>query len=197
MNEAAANGLTEALVSTEVCCGISPQPACITTMFNGLRAAGTLSMVKILYPVDEPETKGMSDAQVSGVVDTFRQLAAGYPELSGVRLGVVYGPSGPTPGLGSYDLVGRDNYGHGPDLSIPLSTGQFRIILPGGADPWREDPASFVQAILDNAEIALLWVFTDLDRYDGVHWGVLNNGMFLPYCKAGLQVTGKQGVCNG
>lgn len=198
LKEAQGVGITQAIVSTETCCGLIPQASCVQTLFDGLRATGTLGMVKIFYPVDEPDVKGMNDAQVSGVVDTVRQLARSYPELSGLRYGVVYGPGGATPGISAFNLVGRDNYGTGPSYNgLSLRGDQQRILLPGGADPWEEDPQPFVSAAEQDAQIALIWVFTNLNLYDGVHRGVLDNGMYLPYCKAGLQALGKQGVCNG
>ncbi len=155
-------------------------------VFNGLRAAGVLDSIVALYPQDEPEQSGMSNQDVLDMVKLVRSVAAEYPELDGVALAVIYSPDGPTPGIEAFDWVGRDWYGHGPQqIGAPW---QRLILVPGGANPWRDGVEGYLAAANDPrvvAIIAFLWVWPQVGQ--GI--GIRDNGMAPVYRAAGIRLT--------
>lgn len=159
--------------------------------FATLRAAGVLSEVVALYPVDEPDVAGLTAAQVIALCALVREVAAEYPELAGVALAAVYGSVG-TEGIEQFDWVGRDFYGHGAIVPIRLPN-QRLILIPGGADPWREDPATFIDTANRTPAVVLILPFLWRDPITAR--GIATNGLGQTYCQAGVRVTGRTGPC--
>lgn len=162
----------------------------LTVVLKAYQTAGVLGMVKAIYPVDEPDIRGFSDASLRQANAIIRQVADGFPELSGVQLWVIYAQDG-VPAMSSFDCVGSDHYG---DISRALAwyaqvpAAQCRILVPGGAQPWRDDPAPFTAYAMANPNtnvIAFLWV----DYSGGL--GISDNGMLPAYRAAGKTVIGK------
>jgi hypothetical protein len=159
--------------------------------FGVLRAAGVLSEVVALYPVDEPDVAGLTAAQVAALCALVRQVAAEYPELAGVALAAIYGSVG-TEGIEQFDWIGRDFYGHG--AIVPIRQPWQRLILvPGGADPWREDPTAFIETANRTPAVVLILPFIWRDPTFGR--GIATNGLGQTYCRAGVRVTGRTGPC--
>ncbi len=143
------------------------------------------SIVIALYPLDEPDVLGLSDAVMT---QCFNETRAAWP---GPAIAVVYGTHG-TPGIAAADWVGHDSYREGPQFPA-LRAGQHAIVLPGGADPYRQDPAPFVAFANAHAEVALVWAFLYID-YTGVNGepekGIGNNGMLAQYAAVGSAIKG-------
>jgi hypothetical protein len=157
--------------------------------FGVLGAA--LSEVVALYPMDEPDVAGMSASDVCAMVAMVRGVAMEFPALAGVAIAAVYGSKG-TAGSECFDWIGRDNYGTGP--IVPIRTaGQRVILLPGGADPWREDPAAFIDVA--NRTPAVVMILPFLWRDPNTGRGIATNGLGQTYCQAGVRVTGRAGPC--
>lgn len=163
-------------------------PADLAQVFNDLKATGVLGMVKALYPIDEPDLTGKSDAQLVAAVTVLRTAAAAFPELAGVRVWTFYAQNG-LPGLSAFDDVGSDHYG---DTSRALAwyaqlpPNKGKLLIPGGAQPWRDDPAPFVQYALANPSVTAIIAFLYVDYSAGQ--GIGSNGMLPAYRTAGKTI---------
>ena len=118
-----------------------------------------------------------------------------FPELHNTKLAVIYGGSGNRPGVGTYDWVGFDDYdkrerifsnGQYNSLKSALRSDQRIMLVPGGADPWKQDVGPFfTQAELDDQVIALIpFVWFDTSGHTGIH----ANSMKNDYCVAGKKI---------
>lgn len=154
-----------------------------------------------LYPSDEPElveNGAHSDAEVTAMVSWLREVMRGFPALSGAPVGVIYAcSSGQRPGIASFDVVGCDSYDarcdvffrYYPDLLSKMRPEQRLMVVAGGADPWRQDPACFEAHAHSNKRVAALIGFIWQDRAaPGVGAGIRSNGLRRLYCEAGRKV---------
>ena len=150
-----------------------------------LDALGLSSTCIALYVLDEPDVLGISDAVMT---QCFNETRAAWP---GPAIAVVYGTHG-TPGIAAADWAGHDSYREGPQFPA-LRAGQHAIVVPGGADPYRQDPAPFATFANAHAEVALVWAFLYID-YTGVNGepekGIANNGMLAQYAAVGTAIKG-------
>lgn len=167
------------------------------TFFDALQHAGLLGMVKALYPADEPERDANIPAdQIIQCNTNLRALAKAYPELSGVKIAVIYGDGHDYRGIVSYDWIGVDAYQYGagiltsiyPGLLAQMSTNQKLILVPGGADPWHADIQPFYDYALSN-RVALIAPFIWVDQWGGTaNLGIHGNGNAQPYNAVALQI---------
>jgi hypothetical protein len=145
--------------------------------------------VWMLYPRDEPDINCNAN-------DVARAYADGKALFPGVRIGVIYADSGRTPGIDQATDVGRDKYGHGPQV-LSLRADQHLMLVAGGADPYREDIQQYVDYAEANTNVSLVWAFLYVD-YTGVDGkpakGIGTNGMLPSYRAAGCKLTMK---CSG
>jgi hypothetical protein len=173
-------------------------------VFESLVVRGLLDDIVALYPIDEPDGAHKSDAQVTAANATLRRVMASFPQLEQTKLAVIYTAGNQRPGIASYDWVGFDDYDRGcialdngyPALKAQLRPDQRLMIVPGGADPWRQDPACFfAKAQLDQQVIAIvpfIWFdnWEDITKAGGTK-GIRSNGMANVYCIAGRRtITG-------
>lgn len=161
----------------------------VATFRAQLATAGVVDMVKVLYPADEPELYGLDDASL---LPLLAQIKAAWP---GPKLAVIYGGDGHGyPGLQGFDLVGKDKYDVGTRILEelpPIRAGQSWLVVPGGADPWRQDPAPFVEFAKQHGNVYAVVAFTWFDNYGGTtHKGIRSNGMADAYRAAGRAVVG-------
>lgn len=185
LHEAQANGISRAIVCTGFLTFTTNHQyrgtAALMAFRQRLDAAGLLPMVIGLYPLDEPDVSGLSDALVTQAVNETR---AAWP---GPKIGVIYGTHG-TPGIGAYDWVGMDDYGAGAGVlqRLPsIRADQRWIVVPGGADPWKQDPAPFVDFANSHPQVAVFMPFCWFDGYGGTpNAGIRSNGMALRYAAA-------------
>jgi hypothetical protein len=160
------------------------RPDVMRWQFAMLQASGALSSVVALYPQDEPDQAGLTADQVGALCAQVRAVASEYPELAGVALAAIYGPG--SAGIEHWNWVGRDNYGTGP--IVPIRQPRQRVMLvPGGADPWRENPAAFLDVA--NRTPAVVAIVPFLWRWpDGRPGGIATNGMAAAYRAAGMRI---------
>ena len=158
--------------------------------FQQCQAAGVLESVAALYPMDEPDVAGKSDAWVKEMVAMTRRAAAKFSAIAQAPVAVFYGPGGKTPGIEAFDWIGRDNYGAGPQI-LPLETHQRLMLIPGGASPWRESPDSFVSYAQTHPEVIavvpFIWQWPSKPPSEGIK----GNGMASAYRAAGKTLTGR------
>lgn len=127
----------------------------LVAFFDRLRTEGLDTHAFAWYLVDEPNIPevNLSEQQMTSAIATFRGVAnsAQFPSLNNLPIGVIYGGThSGRPGIHSIDWAGIDNYGapiftngEYDALVAQLVPGQYTILVPGGNDPWREDPVPF------------------------------------------------------
>lgn len=187
-----------------------PQPNVeerVTGTLLRLQQAGVLSQVVALYPIDEPDLHGLNDAQVTEVNAAVRKAAAKFPELANVKLAVIYTNKNLLPGFASYDWIGMDAYEMGADVLVSaqwkatlarLQPEQRLILVPGGGDPWRQNPEAFRRYAHRTPQVVLLMPFMWATRHDDPNVpdmpGIGTNGMAPTYRAVGLEITSPQPV---
>ena len=155
----------------------------------------------MVYPADEPEIPengSHGDAEVAAMVSWLRGVMAGFPALSGKPVGVIYAcSSGKRPGIAAFDWIGCDDYATGcgalgdsyRELVSRMRPEQRLMVVPGGADPWRQNPACFESFAHGNPRVVALIGFIWQDRAaPGVGAGIRSNGLRRLYCEAGRKV---------
>lgn len=168
-------------------------------LFTALRNANVLQYVIALYPQDEPDIAGLSEAAVIAIALNAKAVAATFVELDGVKLAVIYGQNG-FPGIAAFDWVGIDNYADGAgilggaymDLKSRLRPDQRTVIVPGGASPWRVLPGPFYDRLQSDPQTILLLPF--LWRDYGGGQGIGHNGMAPPYRAIGCKIIQCKGT---
>lgn len=168
--------------------------------FQRLHAAGLLAPVVAVSWCDEPNTPragSWTDAAATQMNAAVRQAMGAYPELH-AGLAVIYACNASWPGFASFDWIGCDDYDSGcavlsgayVTLLARLSASQRAIVLPGGADPWRQDPACFLSFAERTPTVAAIVPFIWQTVTDGrTYQGIRVNGMAKFYCQAGRTVT--------
>lgn len=171
----------------------------LRALFDQYRASGVLQQIIVLYPIDEPDGRGFNDPDVLVGNSLLRGVAAEYAELSGVKLGVIYSTHWSFPGISSYDWVGFDDYGQRSGIFVngeydrlknTLRPNQRIILVPGGADPWKQDPTEFFNMAENDPQVVALVPFIWIDNYgQSTHLGIHSNGMATIYHLIGLQIV--------
>jgi hypothetical protein len=159
-------------------------------IFQGLRDANVLQHVAALYPQDEPDLEGLDDATVIEANRALRGVAAEFIELKNVPLAVIYSERGSRPGISSYDWVGIDAYAMGSKiLGTPytklrklLTNKQRLLLVPGGADPWREDSMPYFKRAATDPKVIGVVAFLWFDNAaPDVGLGIRSNGLAPKY----------------
>jgi hypothetical protein len=167
----------------------------LIAFFTTLHQAGVLRYVVALYPYDEPDVNGWTDQQVTATIQMQKTVAAMFPELAGVKFAVIYGPGSNRPGIASYDWAGFDDYNAGAgavgqeldSFETLLTPEQRVIIIPGGADPWRQDPAAFFNRAQADPKVLILLPFLWVNYSGGE--GIGDNGEAPLYRQYGLAIV--------
>lgn len=159
---------------------LEPAIAELRAFLQSADAEGLLPWIDVIYTGDEPDVNDRSDAEVRTINAAVRSLLAEFPALAGVQLAVIYGVHG-YPGIDTFDWVGVDSYdereaiftnGRYADLKRRLRGDQRVILVPGGADPWRQMPSEFERVAHTDpqviAVVPFLWIDTPPE------WGVGN-----------------------
>lgn len=169
----------------------------VRDLFTTLRAQGLLEQVAYLYPEDEPDLKH-DEAAITAAHLVARRVSAEFGISP--KIAVIYAGLNDFPGIASADVIGADDYSLGPNILplynlIPIRPGQTLMLVPGGADPWRQDPAPFFAYARAHANVEMvtsfLWGPDFADR--GVGLGIGSNGMAQAYCREAIAFTG--GTC--
>lgn len=204
LQEAQARGIKEAWVMvgflvftqrpgcTEMC--VSPRPdgmARLAAFKAQLEALGLARMVTVLYPIDEPESHGLSD---SDLVTTLRAMKAVWP----VKMAGIYS-SNPHdwPGLSEYDVAGIDDYEANAgaiDRRPTIRADQLWLLVPGGADGLShngpDDPQPFYDFAMQHGNVYAIVPFVWFDRNDGgrILKGIRSNGRAPAYSAIGRKI---------
>jgi hypothetical protein len=158
--------------------------------FRDLRQAGLSEVVAALYPVDEPDINVDGSVDVGQVNTRIRALWQEHGDgARHVPIAAIYGDHG-FPGIETYDLVGMDRYSAGPQYP-PVGDGQRIMLIAGGADPWREDPAVYEQALRADPRVVAVVAFCyfDFGPFEGsMRAGIKRNGMLPAYQAVGRRI---------
>lgn len=170
-------------------------------VLSALTQSGAIESIIAVYAVDEPNAKGIPAAELARGNAAIRALLAEFG--SKAALAVIYA-AGDYPGIGTYDWVGVDNYNRGSAvlatdheaLVRQLRPDQRTLLVPGGADPWHQDPAPFVDRARFDQQVVAVVAFIWQDFADrGVGRGIRSNGMAQAYCRAAHQLNGTPESC--
>jgi hypothetical protein len=163
-----------------------------------LHDAGLLGNVVAIAWCDEPNTARAGSWTSENAIRmnaAVRAAMAGYPELHAV-LAVIYACRGSWPAIADFDWIGCDDYDSGCDVlkaiypRIPVRAGQRLIVVPGGASPWRQDPACFLAFAEGDSRVVAIVAFIWQTVVDGATYeGIRVNGMRALYEQAGRTVV--------
>lgn len=174
----------------------------LSDLFDALRDAGCLERVAVLYPIDEPDGRHVDHKTMAECVTIVRQVASRYAELANVKLGVIYSTHMTYPGIEFFDIIGIDKYGMGSNVLISKEfkelnrrrkPGQQIVLVPGGANPWKQDPTAFERYAHSHPEVVGIIAFLWIDYFENGqnNLGIANNGMAETYISLGKRLTGK------
>lgn len=178
-------------------------PELLKELFDELKNADVLRFVKVIYPVDEPNTN-TTEVDLQKAIDAIKEVAADYPELCDVKLACIYAAAPETyECFDQFTYVGVDDYDEKSEilasggcyqkLKSRLLPGQRTILMPGGA--FGQDITPFVNFAHSNPEVAAIVPFCWLgrreaaDRWVGI--GDPANPVRTQYITAGLKLCGK------
>lgn len=160
----------------------------LVPFYQRLVELGLTDMVQWLYILDEPDVHGVDDATMTQAISDATAV------WQGPKVAVVYGATGNTPGIGAANMVGRDAYSIGTGVFNelpPIRVDQRWVIVPGGADPWRQDPQPFYTYANATPQVAMIWAFLFSDYVDlngAIQVGIGKNGMLPAYTAVGAQI---------
>ena len=169
------------------------------TFFTRLRNENLLDTVVAFYVIDEPNIHevAVSNQDMINTNNWLRAVAGFYWDpTKPLPLAVIYGAGGGNsinnlPGISTFDWCGIDNYG-----SNIFSNGQYNTLLsqmrleqqtiyvPGGSNPWREDPMPYYTRALQDPRVVMImpfiWITPD---------GIAGNGMAPQYEAVGSLIV--------
>jgi hypothetical protein len=174
-----------------------------------LVAKNLMPYVQYLYTIDEPDLSVATDADLAGANQIARKV---FPSA---KLVVIYAGITRLSRIADYDLVGFDDYDQGDNIfnrtffPFPpqsdyqrlldrMSPGQKVILVPGGGDPWRQDPAAFFSKAASDTRVGMIasFLWIDTTNPDGsILPGIRNNGMARTYCAAAVGMLRNSYVC--
>lgn len=173
----------------------------IRQTLDTLKAEGVLNQIIGFYPADEPNIGGLTDANMNLVNQTIRGVIAEYPELNGAILAVIYGSLGNFVGVSTFDWVGMDDYPEGNNVLIENSMKELRgllrpdqriILMPGGADPFQNNPEAFRRMAHNDPKVValvpFLWKNYNANNHD--YNGIGANSMKEIYTEVGKGLIG-------
>lgn len=182
--------------------GTATATANMQTLFNAIQAAGVLQNVSAVYPLDEPNLfTSLTAVVLAGAIADVRACMATYPEMKNTKVAVIYAPIGNYKAIASYDWVGLSAYndtaffnpgGTYDQLKAQLTAKQSTMLVPGGANPWRQDPAPFYNVAMNDKQVAafIAFIWVDLGTPPNVSLGIGNNGMATAYEAIAKLITG-------
>lgn len=196
-------GINKVMITLDWCLFTQTSPrhpldnnTCVSNLisfFDFLRDENYLSLVQAYYLIDEPDIheNGLNNEQVINAAQRVRDVLNAYqPAMAKGPICVIYGPNNNYPGITAIDWAGFDNYGapifsngQYDGLKSQLRPDQKTIIVPGGNDPWREDPQPFYDKAQDDTQVGMIMPFKWFGS-DGI--GV--NGMAPQYRAVGTKI---------
>lgn len=160
--------------------------------FGQLKSLDLLRTVVALYAVDEPDLN-LNNA-VADTLTANRDVRVVLVEMAAeLPIAVIYGNQG-TPGIESFDWIGRDDYERGGAQTLPLLPHQRLMIIAGGADKYRQQPDAFEAFANSHQEVVAFIAFIYDDYTDpggAFRLGINHNGLLPAYRAAGCRITGK------
>lgn len=180
--------------------GDSPRPDAegrAMALFDLLQGAGVLHQVVALYPIDEPQ---VSSETVEAVNAAIRRAASHYPQLSQVKLAVIYDERR-QPCVPCYDWIGMTYYSQREGvltsalwtgLAASLRPDQRTFLVPAGGDPFQQDPEPFRRYAHSNPQVIGILPFMWAQQHPSDRQGIGANGMAPAYRAMGREILSIQ-----
>lgn len=170
-----------------------------------LKSENLLGKVVAVSLIDEPDNKGIDGAMLEKALKiTKAEFAA---QQITPKYFQIYAAKFTWPGVSLFDWVGFDNYSAGSGIFINgdyaklkgiLRADQLIILLPGGAEPWLQEPQSFINIAHGDQQVTWIMPFTwftssqpDADFGKGIR----DNKLRPVYCLMGQKLVSKSGGC--
>lgn len=205
-HEAVNNGVTRIMFTIDWCLltptnprQLLPEATAVSylhTFISRIIAEGLQSYAYAWYVVDEPNIPevNLSTQQVQSICDLVRTITAGSP-VEALPLVTTYGVGNNNrPGIQSFDWVGIDDYGsnvitNGKYAALVnlLRPDQHTVLIPGGSDPWREDPRTYYDYAQTTQRVVLIMPFMWFSPTGG-NDAINHNGMAPQYQTIGRLV---------
>lgn len=175
-------------------------PAKLREAFDYLRGTGALSYVKILYPVDEPNTMVESPQDLLEAIRILKAVSLEYKELSGVKYAVIYAakPASYTC-YEEYDYIGINDYQFKSQIFINgtyqsiKDLGKQTFLVPGGA--FGQDPKPFLNFANSNPEVVAIIPFVwfgpqiNADNWIGIRDQEIRKQAYIETGKSIIETT--------
>lgn len=171
----------------------------LLNLFDYLRLRKALQYVKVLVPLDEPNTNCRTPEELMAACQLLKAIAVRYSELDGVKLACIYAakPESFTC-IEQFDWVGVDDY----DAKSSILDGSYKalvaakrpeartILLPGGA--FGQNPTPFINFAHNNLEVVAVVPFCWFGpREPADKWvGIGDGPQRMDYIIAGRNLTG-------
>lgn len=165
---------------------------------NTFKENGLLESIVMWYIQDEPEKAGYTESEIVNANKRLKSIALEYGITA--KTGVIYSADMNFIGITSYDYVGVDKYDAGDKvftdgtymgLKQKLRSDQEIILVPGGANPWMQDPEQFFNMAEYDMQVRFIIPFLWIDRVnpDGkTQLGIRSNGMRVKYWNLGNKI---------
>ena len=165
-------------------------------LFFKFRLEGVSDKVHGFYPLDEPDLNVEDLGGVPAQFNLLRQVMDEYPEYKSAVIAIFYNSGSQFPGLAQVDWVGVDDYNAGvsvlynqyPALKKVMGPNQRLMVIPGGSDPWKEDPTSFYNYALNDPSVVAIVAFAYFNMSDGTP-GISTNGLASIYAGLGTKIV--------
>lgn len=160
--------------------------------FSAIRSEGLLEQVVAFYVVDEPNIPEVNiGAQDLGNAVSWLETIASFYWPQPLPTCAIYGwvnNGNDWRGVQHFDWVGCDNYGMdvsqiGARVLQQLAPPQKLVVVPGGGNPWREDPQPFYDYAQAQPRVIMIMPF----KWFGSD-GIGQNGMAPQYQAIGSKV---------
>lgn len=171
----------------------------LRSLFGNLQAHGVLHFVKVLVPMDEPNTSVATPQDLLRAINTIQSVASEFPELEGFKLACIYAAK-----PWSFTCIERFDYvavcapedgtslfvdGTYHSLVTAMRPDAKTFILPYGA--FGQDPTPFLNFAHSHPEVAAVISFCWFGpREPGDKWVGIKDRTICPlYVEAGLSLT--------
>lgn len=164
----------------------------VTQRFQKLQDLDLLSNIISIYPIDEPDLLNIPDVKINEVNTMIRRVMTSFG--FNVPLSVIYTGGEQYPGASTYDWIAFDDYDLKENIFNPRSGKYTRMkqrfpdkkffLIPGGSDPWQQDPAAFLDKANRDPQVIGIISFLWRERIDekGVSFkGIRTNGKTEQY----------------
>ena len=173
----------------------------LTALLQSFKDADILKYIQAASILDEVDNREIPEALVKKQIDLTKKVFANFNVP--IKILGIYGAKFTWVGSQYLDWVGFDNYSAGAAIFYNGDYARFKgilkphqkgVLVPGGAEPWLQDPAAFINTA--NADAQIIWImpFTWFTSGAGSDFGkgIRDNSRRKDYCNAGAIISQKK-----